>query len=243
MSLGQTWISVGLTVGVLVLYELVLMVMGRVQPERLARTTHASLRQEWFAAMSAQKGSEILAVQTLRNSLMSATMLASTAALGLMGAVTLATPHLNVTLGDATAAGSALLTPRMALELVLITLLFLSLVSTVMAVRFYNHAGFVSAIPVGSDARAKWETFGAAYVRKAGLLYSWGLRQLILVAPVVACIVLPAAGPVAAALVTMVLFAFDSVQATTSPPSAGAAPTGSETRPFSADRQAGAPLV
>jgi hypothetical protein len=31
--------------------------------------------------MSAQKGSEILAVQTLRNSLMSATMLASTAAL------------------------------------------------------------------------------------------------------------------------------------------------------------------
>ncbi len=170
-------------------------------------------------------------------------MLASTAALGLMGAVTLATPYLHATFEDAAAAGAPRLTPRTALELVLVTLLFLSLVSTVMAVRFYNHASFVGAIPVGSEARAKWEQFGAAYVRKAGLLYSWGLRQLILVAPVVASIVLPAAGPVAALVVTAVLFVFDSVQTTTSPTCAGATPIAREPGPCSSERGTGAPPV
>ena len=53
---------------------------------------HAALRAEWFAAVSAERGTEVLAVQTLRNSLMSATMIASTAAIGLMGAATLVAP-------------------------------------------------------------------------------------------------------------------------------------------------------
>jgi O-acetylhomoserine/O-acetylserine sulfhydrylase-like pyridoxal-dependent enzyme len=44
---------------------------------------HADLREEWLAALSEHPGSEVLAVQTLRNSLIAATM---TAALRLMGA-------------------------------------------------------------------------------------------------------------------------------------------------------------
>lgn len=63
----------------------------------------------------------MLAVQTLRNSLMAATMTVSTAALGLMGAVTLAAPSLNTTFGDAS---SAHFTARLALELVLMMLFF-----------------------------------------------------------------------------------------------------------------------
>ncbi len=194
----------------LVFYELLLLAMQRSQPQRLARTAHAALRQDWFAAVSVQKGSEILAVQTLRNSLMSATMLASTAALGLMGAVTLAAPSLHAGFGEALPA-AALVTPRLALELVLMALLFTSLVATVMAVRFYNHAGFVGGIPVDSPARQRWNAAGMAAVRRAGLLYSVGLRHLILVVPVVAAILAPVAGPVAALLVVAVLFSFDRV--------------------------------
>ena len=77
----------------------------------------------------------MLAVQTLRNSLMAATMTVSTAALGLMGAVTLAAPSLNTTFGDAS---SAHFTARLALELVLMMLFFSSLVCSAMAARFYN---------------------------------------------------------------------------------------------------------
>jgi hypothetical protein len=78
-----------------------------------------------------------------------------------------------------------------------------------MAVRYYNHAGFVSAMPVESEARQRWAAAGIAYVRKAGILYSWGLHYLILVAPILASIIHPMAGPFAALLVVCVLYGFD----------------------------------
>jgi hypothetical protein len=81
ISSTLTWLAAFATVAILVLYEATLVRAQRRRPDRLARTAHATLREEWFAALSAQKGSEILAVQTLRNSLMSATMTASTAIL------------------------------------------------------------------------------------------------------------------------------------------------------------------
>jgi len=201
-----TWAAVVATVLVEALYEVLLLRLQKREPERLARTKHARLRDDWFEAVSRQKGSEILAVQTLRNSLMSATMLASTAAIGLMGTVTLAAPSLHAGFDDA---GAWSFSPRLLLELVLLALLFASLVSTLMAVRFYNHAGFIGGMPVDSQARSRWSASGVRYVRRAGVLYGVGLRQLVLVVPVVAAILLPLAGPVAAILVAAVLFSFD----------------------------------
>ncbi|WP_232076612.1 DUF599 domain-containing protein [Variovorax sp. PBL-H6] len=202
-----TWLAALATVAILLSYELALARGHRRRPEHLARTAHAQLREEWFAAVSAQKGSEILAVQTLRNSLMSATMTASTAALALMGTATLTAPSLHSAFGDTP--GLPFFTVRLALEFVLMSLLFASLLSSVMAVRYYNHAGFISAMPVGSEARIRWSAAGKAYVRRAGILYSWGLRHLVLVAPILACIVHPAAGPAAAVGVVAVLVSFD----------------------------------
>lgn len=46
-----------------------------------------SLRAEWVRRLLRQPGLEILAVQTLRNSIMAATVMASTSAIGLMGVV------------------------------------------------------------------------------------------------------------------------------------------------------------
>ena len=207
MSMAWTWAAVGATAAVLLLYEVLLVLLQRRRPERLARARHASLREDWFLAVSAQKGSEVLAVQTLRNSLMSATMLASTAALALMGTVTLAAPSLHASFD--TARGVSDVSPRLILELLLLALLFASLVSTIMAVRFYNHAGFIGGMPVDSEARNRWAHAGVRYVRRAGVLYGIGLRQLVLVAPVVAAILLPLAGPVAALLVAALLLWLD----------------------------------
>jgi hypothetical protein len=211
MNVAMNWLAALMTIAVLLSYETSLAVAQRRRPERMARTAHANLREDWFEAVSALKGSEVLAVQTLRNALMSASMTASTAALGLMGTVTLAVPSLHAEFGDA-ASPFPHFTPRLAMELVLLALLFASLVSSVMAVRYYNHAGFVGGMPVESDARKHWTPAGTAYVRKAGVLYSWGLRQLVLLAPVVAFILFPGAGPVAAVFVSAVLFSFDKFQ-------------------------------
>ena len=202
------WLTAFATITALVLYEASLAVAQRRRPERMARAVHANLRKDWFEAVSAQKGSEVLAVQTLRNALMSASMTASTAALALMGTVTLAARSLHAEFGKAVSRFPHF-TPRLAMELVLLALLFASLFSSVMAVRYYNHAGFVGGMPVESDARKHWTAAGTAYVRKAGVLYSWGLRQLVLIAPVLAFILHPVAGPIAAFIVCGVLFSFD----------------------------------
>lgn len=207
MSSTLVWLSTLATVVVLFGYEAVLALAQRRRPDRVARSAHAALREEWFAAVSEHPGSEILAVQTLRNSLMSATMTASTAVLGLMGTVTLAAPSLRTSFSDAAAMPS--MTPRLLLELLLLTLLFASLISSAMAIRYYNHVGFICGMPVNSDTRQRWAPAGMAHVRRAGVLYSWGLRHLILVVPIVASLLHPLAGPVAALLVVIVLSGFD----------------------------------
>lgn len=208
MTLTISWLAAFITLAVLLSYEVSLAVAQHRRPARMARTVHANLRKDWFEAVSRQNGSEILAVQTLRNAVMSASVTASTAALGLMGTVTLAAPSLHAELSSS-AAVFAPFTPRLAMELVLLALLFASMVCSVMAVRYYNHAGFVGGLPVESDARKHWTPAGTAYVCKAGVLYSWALRQLVLLAPVVAYILHPFAGPVAALVVCGVLFSFD----------------------------------
>ena len=212
MSSITSWAAAGVTVVVLAAYELLLLRMQRRNPAMLARSAHANLREEWFAALSKQKGSEILAVQTLRNSLMSATMTASTAALGLIGAATLLAPSITSSIGTFNNLASPF-TARLVMELVLMGVLFASLVCSAMAVRYYNHAGFILSMPVDSSERSRWGPTAVAYLRRAGFLYSWGLRHLLIVAPLLAFIVYPLAGPVAALLVVAALFGFDRFQA------------------------------
>lgn len=205
MSESLSWLAALATTAVLLTYEAALWLTQERRPAHLARTAHAALREDWFQAVSQQKGSEILAVQTLRNSMMSATMTASTAVLALMGSVTLAAPSLYA----GTQAGSLQLSVRLALELLLMAMLFASLVCSAMAVRYYNHAGFIAAMPVESDTRRRWADTGVAYLRRAGLLYSWGLRHLVLIAPLLASLLHPGAGPLAALLVVLVMHGFD----------------------------------
>lgn len=206
MNDETTWLAALATMAVLAAYEAALALARRHYPHRMARSAHAALREAWFVSVSAQPGSEILAVQTLRNSLMSATMTASSAALGLMGAVTLSAPSLSAAFSTGHVAPT---NARLVLELVVMGLLFASLLSSVMAVRYYNHAGFICAMPVGSSERRRWAGAGASYLRRAGLLYAWGLRHLILVAPLLVALLLPSAGPLAAVVVVTMLYGFD----------------------------------
>lgn len=208
MDMLHTWLAAIATLGVVVVYELWRALAQHRHPDRLARSMHASLREDWFSAVSQHPGSELLAVHTLRNSLMSATMIASTAVLGLMGTLTLAATSLQTTL-EKTGAVWPSMTPRLAMGLVVLGLLFAALIAAVMAVRYYNHAGFVGGMPVGSALREKWEPAGRAYVRKAGVLYSWSLRQLLLVVPAVAFMLHPLGGLISAAPIVIVLVHFD----------------------------------
>lgn len=203
VAMDEGWGAVIVTVAILLLYDLLLVWARRRLPARVQRARHVRLRTDWFEALSAQRGSEILAVQTLRNAVMAASMTASTAALGLMGTVTLAVSSFD------SVGALRMVTPRLALELLLMLQLFAALVCSALSVRYFNHAGFIAGMPVDSPQRRDWSATGIEYLRLGGLFYGRGLRYLVLVAPPVAAIAHPLAGPVAGVVAVGFLVVFD----------------------------------
>lgn len=187
-------------------YELRLWATERRNPQSTARAAHAALREEWVRALSGQSGSEIVAVQTLRNSLMSATISASTAALALMGTLSLSAPGAGRGLD---LFGITRLSPGLVLELMLLTTLFASYVCSATAMRYFSHAGFVMSLPVASSQRQARLPTAINYVRRAGTLYGWGLRSFFLVAPIIAGLINPFAMPLATLGLVLVLRALD----------------------------------
>lgn len=201
-------LSVALSVVALAAYELQQLWAAHRDPVTTARSAHRMLRGEWVRALSRQPGTEILAVQALRNSLMSATIIASTAVLLLMGAVSLmvssgATSPLNV----------RQLSLQGLLELALVLALFATYVCSAMGMRYYHHAGFILSLPIGSAERTCREPLASCYVQRAGVLYSWSLRCFLFCAPIAIGLLDPLAMPFAAFGLVAALAFFDRVPA------------------------------
>jgi hypothetical protein len=78
-----------------------------------------------------------------------------------------------------------------------------------MSMRYYNHAGFVMSMPVGSAEREQRLPMAVDYLKRAGVLYSWGLRFFLLVAPIVVGLINSLLMPVAALALVLVLQHFD----------------------------------
>ena len=184
-------------------YELYLGLIARRHPHRIARTVHAEIRARWVRALEKQPGSEILAVQTLRNSLMSATIIGSTAALALMGSFSVALPLLmRAGAIDEPDLGGVLL-------LLLMLTLFGSFLTAALSMRLFNHAGFMLAFPIGSPERSAMSGLAVDYLRRAGHHYSRSLHLLLLVAPLLVGIVAPLVMPFATAAWLIALRAYD----------------------------------
>ena len=204
MTEGWLWIALVLSASIVGGYELrVARAAGR-DPSRTARTAHSVLRGEWVRALSKQPGSEILAVQALRNSLMSATITASTAALVLMGSINLVVSHHAA--GDLT---KRPLSIGVVLEVVLVLALCAAFVCSATAMRYYHHAGFAMSLPVGSAERRSREGLAVSYVQRGGALYSWSLRCFFYVAPITVGLLSPLLMPFAAAGLALALSVFD----------------------------------
>lgn len=206
MDLIWSWAALVTSVMLIGGYELRLWATERSNPQSTARAAHAALREEWVRALSGQSGSEIVAVQTLRNSLMSATISASTAALALVGTLSLTVSSASQGLG---LFGITRLSPALVLELMLLATLFASFVCSATAMRYFSHAGFVMSLPVASPQREARLSTAIDYVRRAGSLYGWGLRTFFLVAPVIAGLVHAFAMPLASLALVLVLRALD----------------------------------
>ena len=188
-SAAAAWGGLAASLLLVVAYEVRAHRLARRDPAHQARFVNSYMRRAWVQAMSVQPGFEIVAVQALRNSLMSATVVASTAALALMASLTLGGASLATGLAHPSGEGISLL--HVVLGAGALGLLYASYVCSAMSMRYYGNATQVMSMPVASPERQRLNPLADDYVQRAGRLYSWALRLFLMVVPLVAGIVHP----------------------------------------------------
>jgi len=127
----------------------------------------------------------VLAVQTLRNSMMAAVFLASTAVLMIIGVLTLSEQgdKLRTTWQALDVFGAA--SPRLWLTkmlLLLIDLLF-AFFSFAMAIRLFHHVGYMINAPQNEGLVAADPAHVSAHLNRAGHFYSIGMRAYYYTVP------------------------------------------------------------
>ncbi len=176
---GATLASIAVLAG----YHYRLWRKTRTWPESTAMGRHRLVRDAWARSLR-DGGKELIAVQTLRNWITSATFLASTAilfAMGILGAA-LTTDKLSAFVHKLNILGVETGT----LWLLKIMLLFLMLMATFfnfsLAVRGFIHAGFAIGHRVANhaDAAANW---GKRDLEHGALHYTLGMRGYYLSIP------------------------------------------------------------
>jgi uncharacterized membrane protein len=184
---AATWLDLAAGVAALAalgLYQLWLRGKLRRNPRYTLQAANAIARQAWVETVMHERR-DILAVQTLRNSVMTATFLASTAALLIIGVLTLtgqggqtsSTWHaLNLL---------ALAEPQVwAVKLILlVVVLLVAFVSFTMAIRLYNHVGYLINVPT-AHADALPPRSVAGLLNDAGTYLTFGVRAFYFAIPV-----------------------------------------------------------
>ena len=143
-------------------------------------TNHVRLK---WAEHVMQGGHDILAVQTLRNQVMAATFLASTAILISLGVIGLAfRPGMFAEVSHAlNLTGVKSETIWLIKLMVLALLFFFAFFNFTLSIRYYNHAGFMINVP---EAPAMSQNSIAAVLNHGALHYTLGMRGFYLSIPI-----------------------------------------------------------
>lgn len=202
---------------VFALYELYLRWITLLMPMRLARSAHAAIRSNWVKAVMRRPGTEILVIQTLRNSVMAASFMATTAILALTGTLTLSgIANSDNGLWQAASTGSREPTLLAAKLLLLTGSFFVSFLFMAMAVRFFNHVGYLitgeaTSKEAATEEANRKETLAAAYLNRAGNYYSYGMRAFFACIPFLAGLLSTYFMFPATCLLVLILYWFDRI--------------------------------
>jgi len=172
------------SLAILAVYHLYLNIQVRMNPRYTIQSVNSAARAAWVAHIMATPGKDILAVQTLRNSTMAATFLASTAVLLIIGVLNLSQSGG----GDGLIHSLAARQPGFVIYLLKLTPLLLDLFAAFfffsLAIRIYNHVGYL--INSGPQASGPTDSpYVARMLNRGGAYYSWGMRSYYLCVPFV----------------------------------------------------------
>lgn len=142
-------------------------------------------RVRWVETVMSSDECDVLAVQTLSNSVMAASFMASTAILLMIGSLTLSgTAHSagiwhNLNIGNA---HGDLLTIKLIL---LLADFFVAFFCFSMAVRFFNHVGYMVNVPRAALSKTLTPAHVAAYLNRAGDYYAYDMCTFFFCVPLV----------------------------------------------------------
>lgn len=183
---GLDLFSFAISVLMLAAYHIYLAYKTKHHPEYTVQAVNRIARTAWVETIMRESGKEVLAVQTLRNSTMSATFLASTSVLFIIGVLSLSgqgdklgnTWHaLNI--------GSTQSELWMVKLLLLMLDLFVAFFSFSMAVRVFNHVGYLINVPTELNHAAITPAHVAVHLNRAGKFNSIGMRAYYFTVPLV----------------------------------------------------------
>jgi uncharacterized membrane protein len=183
VDLSTSVISIALIGG----YHLYLQVRARHNPTYAIQSVNNDARSAWVENIMADKNNGLLAVQTLRNSTMAATFLASTAILLMMGS-------LNLMQNSGSGGGllhelqNGIHLSRDIAQLKLLLLLatfFWAFFSFSMALRLYNHVGYLINAVNDKHHFRPTPHYVSRLLNRSGSYYSLGMRAYYISVPLV----------------------------------------------------------
>ncbi len=168
-------------------YHLFLRLKLRRNPSYTIQAVASMARATWVETVMRQGGKDVLAVQTLRNSTMAATFLASTAVLMIIGVLTLSgqADKLGQTWHSLNVFGHTGPEIWIVKLLFLLIDLFMAFFSFAVSVRIFNHVGYMINVPLDARHRAISPRQVAFHLNRAGRYYSFGMRAYYYFVPLV----------------------------------------------------------
>jgi uncharacterized membrane protein len=168
-------------------YHLYLRIRLRRDRSYTIQSVNNAARSAWVENIMADEGKEILAVQTLRNSTMAATFLASTAILLIIGVLNLmqksaSGDNVLQALQNGLLSGDNLEQFKL---LVLLVTFFWAFFSFSMAVRMYNHVGYLINSSNDKQQFCPTPRYVGSLLNRSGSYYSYGMRAYYLSVPLV----------------------------------------------------------
>jgi uncharacterized membrane protein len=180
-------VAVVISIVLIVTYHFFLGWRQRHDPLHTVHAVNIAARNAWVDMVMSSDKPDVLAVQTLRNSVMASSFMASTAILLLVGTLSISgsTDH-STSIWHALNPAGTVSEEIIAWKLVCLLLdFFIAFFCFSMAVRFYNHVGYMISIPTGRGPSPITPAFVIAYLNRAGLFYLLGTRSFFYSVPLV----------------------------------------------------------
>ena len=185
-AFGADVVGFVLSVVLLVVYHLYLRQRVKHNPAYTVQAVNVMARSAWVERIMKNEDG-ILAVQTLRNSTMAATFLASTAVLLIIGVLTLSEQgdKLGGTWHALNIVGATRAELWLTKLLMLLLDLFVAFFAFSMSIRVFNHVGYMINVPKAAGHKSISPRHVAVHLNRAGRFYSIGMRAYYFLVPLV----------------------------------------------------------